>query len=84
MDNDMMAMIGQVLLEECPWLVARTFDPNDSLRGTLGLDSLALVNVLVSLEDRFDVRFDPDAVDLAQAFSTVGSLAASLAALRAS
>jgi len=44
------------------------------LQNDLGLDSLAMVTLQVSIEDQFDLRFDPILMDLASVFQTVGTL----------
>lgn len=81
MSNDVIVSIGDLLRQECPWLEGRSLTPEDSLRGVLGLDSVALVGLMVAIEDRFDLRFVPDQVDLASAFETLGSLAATVEAM---
>lgn len=45
------------------------------LRDDLGLDSLAMVDVMVAVEDTFAMQFDPVGTDLEQVFTSVGSLA---------
>ena len=44
------------------------------LQDDLGLDSLTMVTLQVSVEDEFDLRFDPILMDLASVFQTVGTL----------
>ena len=53
------------------------------LREDLGLDSLAMVDLMVVVEDSFNVYFDPVKMDLDTAFETVGSLATILIELEA-
>lgn len=45
------------------------------LREDLDLDSLHIVELQVSIEDRFGVSFDPHDEGLLDAFTTIGSLA---------
>ena len=49
--------------------------PEHRLREDLGLDSLAMVDLMVAIEDTLDVYFDPVQMDLDVAFETVRSLA---------
>lgn len=49
--------------------------PEHRLQEDLELDSLAMVNLQVAIEDRFNIRFDPISMDLVEVFETVGSLA---------
>ncbi|MDR6774839.1 acyl carrier protein [Azospirillum sp. BE72] len=53
----------------------RQIDPAAHLTSDLGLDSMDIVRLLVSLEDRFSIRFDPDAVDLDAVFTSPDTLA---------
>ena len=48
--------------------------PEDRLQEDLGLDSVHLVDLIVALEDKFDIHFDPIDVDLTEVFRTIGSL----------
>jgi acyl carrier protein len=48
--------------------------PNKRLREDFGLDSINMVNLQVSVEDGFDIRFDPVTTDLAEVFSSVDAL----------
>ena len=50
--------------------------PQHKLREDLELDSLAMVNLQVAIEDEFDMRFDPIENNLTEVFETVGSLMA--------
>jgi acyl carrier protein len=52
--------------------------PSHRLREDLGLDSLAMVDVMVAMEDAFSIQFDPVTTDLEQVFGSVGSLASFL------
>ena len=56
--------------------------PEHSLREDLGLDSLAMVDLMVAIEDTLGVYFDPVQMDLDAAFETVGSIAGFVAALK--
>ena len=47
----------------------------DKLREDLGIDSLGMVNLQVTIEDNLNIRFDPIENDLTEVFDTVGSLA---------
>ena len=53
---------------------AETLGVADRLREDLGLDSVALVDLMVALEQRFGFFVDPLCLELADAFETVGSL----------
>lgn len=44
-------------------------------REDLGLDSLAMVDLMVAVEDTFQVYFDPIQMDLDKVFESIGSLA---------
>jgi len=46
----------------------------DKLGDDLGLDSVHLVDLIVAIEDEFNIRFDPMEVDLVEVFKTVESL----------
>lgn len=52
-----------------------------NLKFDLGLDSMAMVNLQVSIEDEFEFRFDPIETDLVEVFTTVGSLYSHLASI---
>ncbi|MBK1710404.1 acyl carrier protein [Marichromatium gracile] len=54
----------------------RPIDPAAHLTSELGLDSMDIVRLLVSLEDQFNIRFDPVAVDLDAVFASPDTLAA--------
>ena len=56
------------------FLNADDMSAQHDLREDLGLDSLAMVDLIVALEDEFDLYFDPIEMDLEKAFETVGSL----------
>lgn len=42
---------------------SETIDSDQELKGDIGLDSLSLVNVIVSLEDLFGIQFDDSDLD---------------------
>jgi acyl carrier protein len=44
------------------------------LREDVGLDSLAMVDLMIAIEDYFHVYFDPILMDLVEVFETIGSL----------
>lgn len=48
--------------------------PGDRLREDIGLDSVALVDLIVALEGRYGICVDPLDLRVAEAFSTYGSL----------
>lgn len=52
------------------------------IREDLGFDSVAVMDLMIELESRFKVYFDPYEHDLAQIFRTVGSLERFLATAR--
>jgi len=49
-------------------------------REDLCLDSINMVNLQVSVEEQFDMRFDPISSDLTEVFGSVGSLVSFLLA----
>ena len=53
---------------------AQTLEAASRLREDIGLDSVALVDLMVALEQRFGLFVDPLCVELVDAFETVGSL----------
>jgi len=57
------------------FLVYNQIRPEHRLRDDLGLDSLAMVDLMVAVEDALGVYFDPIQTDLDAAFETVSSLA---------
>jgi acyl carrier protein len=46
------------------------------LREDLGLESITLIELIVAIEDAFDIRVDPITMDLEDALISVGSLVA--------
>jgi len=55
---------------------SRAFDANTLLFGSMPeLDSMAVVDLITALEDRFGIVFEDDEIT-GQAFSTVGALTA--------
>jgi len=44
------------------------------LRKDLGLDSLGMVDLMVAIEDAFQIYFDPLLMDLDEAFKSIGSI----------
>lgn len=72
----MLKLMQQILVNNFDWLTdADSILAEHRLRDDLGLDSLAMVNLQVIIEDEFDMRFDPIETDLAEVFETVESLA---------
>ncbi|MFI9387612.1 acyl carrier protein [Kutzneria sp. NPDC052558] len=55
--DELSAIVGRVLADGQPHAV---FDVDDDLREVLGFDSLAVMHVLSSAEERFDVLLDDD------------------------
>jgi acyl carrier protein len=51
-----------------------TIQRNHRLREDIGLDSLGMVDLMVALEDNFQIYFDPIVMDLDEAFTTIGSI----------
>lgn len=47
---------------------------NKRFREDFCLDSINMVNLQVSVEDRFDIRFDPVSTDLTEVFNSVDTL----------
>jgi acyl carrier protein len=68
-------MVGEIPERFLP---ASELRPEHRLREDVGLDSLALVDLLVAMEERFGIFVDPLAVDLVEVFATVSSLCAFL------
>lgn len=78
-------MQDDVILNKVRRLIADTpgclleFDrilPEHRLYQDLGIDSLSVVDLMVTLEDTFNVYFDPVKTDLSTVFDTVISLVA--------
>ena len=72
--EDISSVIENILKTNFSWLVTKNILNTDRLREDLELDSLSMVNLQVSLEDRFIFKFDPIEMDLLKIFSTFGSL----------
>ena len=51
------------------------FKLSDDLRDDLKLDSIGIVTLMVKIEDKFDIKFDPINDDIPSIFKTVGSVA---------
>lgn len=67
--------LKRILTLTFPWLTnTDQILPQHRLREDLELDSLAMVNLQVAVEDKFDIHFDPIETDLTDVFETVGSL----------
>jgi len=67
-------IIREILLRTFSWLDENNITLESRLREDLELDSLAMVNLQVAIEDEFDIRFDPVETDLTEVFETVGTL----------
>ena len=65
------------IIAEIPgcFLAYNQIRPEHCLREDLGLDSLAMVDLMVAVEDTLGIYFDPIQMDLDAAFETVSSLA---------
>lgn len=50
------------------------FGEATAIRGDLGFDSVGMVDLMIEVEGRFGVYFDPLEQDLTKVFQTVGSL----------
>jgi acyl carrier protein len=68
-------------LDGC-FIEAERILPEHRLREDIGLDSLAMIDLLVAIEEKFHIYLDPLEVDLFSAFETVGSLTALVEHLR--
>lgn len=64
------------IITEIPggFLAGNQIRPEHRLREDLGLDSLAMVDLMVAVEDTLGISFDPTQMDLDTAFETVSSL----------
>jgi acyl carrier protein len=64
------------LVSEVPGCFLRydQIQPEHHLQEDLGLDSLAMVDLMVAIEDNLNIYFDPVQLDLETAFKTVRSL----------
>lgn len=49
-------------------------EPGLHLREDLGLESIAMIDLIVEIENYFNIYLDPVSMDLEAAFQTVGSL----------
>ncbi|MBT3376934.1 MAG: acyl carrier protein [Lentisphaerae bacterium] len=68
--------VTQIVSETRGCLLGRDQIGSDHLlREDLGLDSLAMVDLMVAIEDAFSMQFDPVATDLEQVFMSIDSLA---------
>jgi len=72
--EDLLKKILIIIVENFNWLNDKIILPEDRLREDLGLDSLGMVNLQVSIEDEFGIRFDPVETDLTEVFNTINSL----------
>jgi acyl carrier protein len=64
------------------WIDPGAVGDDTRLREDLGLDSLHLVELQVSVEDRLRVRFDPLDDEFFEAFETVGAFSRYVGSLR--
>ena len=76
------ADVVTLLTEHFTWIDGSAVDDDTRLREDLGLDSLHLVELQVSVEDRLHVRFDPLDDTFLEAFETVGGLCRYVGSLR--
>jgi acyl carrier protein len=76
------ADIVQLLSELFSWIDGGGVADDTRLREDLGLDSLHLVELQVSAEDRLHVRFDPLDDGFFEAFETVGGFSRYVWSLR--
>ena len=68
-------LVKQILVDTFDWNTdVNHILPEHRLREDLELDSLAMVNLQVAIEDELGVRFDPIGTDLGHVFETVGTL----------
>lgn len=58
---------------------AKAMTPGTMLVDDLGMDSVAAAEIMVSLEESFDIEFGQDAVEELTGVKTVGDLAGSVA-----
>jgi acyl carrier protein len=72
--RDVLAQQGRLPVEPS------TLKPNDDLFEA-GMSSHASVNVMLALEDRFDIEF-PDAMLTRSAFSSIGAIASAVGQLQ--
>lgn len=56
-------------------VLAQNIAPTHRLREDLGLDSIGMIDLIVAIEERFEIVLDPIVADFETAFETVGSLA---------
>ena len=68
-------IIGQSLAQHFPHLQGTELSPAMNLKSDLGIDSIALVQVLVLLEEAFGMTLDDDDLD-PRRLSNVGDLVA--------
>lgn len=68
--------IADILKDNFDWIdIGRPIQSTDHLKDDLKLDSIAIVNLSVAIEDEFDIRFDPVNTDLTRVFETIDTLA---------
>lgn len=74
-NREKIEIIQQIIINSFNWITDKDCVTLQSrLREDLELDSLAIVNLQVQIEDEFGIKFDPIDTDLADVFETVGSL----------
>jgi acyl carrier protein len=74
--------VVELLTEHFSWIDGGVVADETRLREDLGLDSLHLVELQVSIEDRLRVRFDPLDDAFLEAFETVGGFCRYVGSLR--
>lgn len=71
--DDTFKIIKNILEDNFEWIQVE-IHLDHRLREDLSLDSIAMVNLQVAIEDKFDFRFDPTEMDLVNIFESVNSL----------
>ncbi len=66
--------IQKILINNFYWIKEKDIKLDSNLRYDLKLDSLSIINLQVTIEDEFGIRFNPLETDLSEVFNTISSL----------
>jgi len=81
--NFILNKIKQIIRTNFDWIKEEDINQTEkNLRNDLGFDSIAIVSLQVSIEDEFDIRFNPLEIDFAEVFYSVSSLVNYILALQ--
>lgn len=67
--------VKEIILLNFNWITENDLAvTNKSLRDDFGFDSIGIVSLQVSIEDEFDIRFNPLETDFAKVFYSIDTL----------